>query len=227
MRLTDYGAQERPRERLLQHGPGHLSDAEILAMVLGTGTKARNAIELARHLLDQHRGLKGLWRAEAQALMRTPGIGLAKYAQIAASFELAKRALQEALPAGTAIAGAEDCAAYLKARLLAYDREVFVGVFLDNRHRIIATEELARGSIDSVQIYPREIVKRVLAHNAAALIFAHNHPSGANAPSQADLDFTRQMIAVLSAMDVRVLDHFIVGEGEPVSLRALGCIEYA
>ncbi|RMD71935.1 MAG: JAB domain-containing protein [Gammaproteobacteria bacterium] len=221
MPIKDWPKEERPREKLLERGAGALSDAELLAVLLRTGVKGKTAVDLARDFLADFGGLRGLLEADLKAL-QGKGLGKAKYAQLQAALELSRRHLLETLKRGDALTSPELTKSYLKARLRDYPHEVFACLFLDNRHRIIAFEELFRGTIDGASVHPREVVKRVLAHNAAAVIFAHNHPSGVAEPSGADRSITLRLKEALALIDVRVLDHVIIGDREATSLAERG-----
>lgn len=222
MAIRDWPVGERPREKLLQRGPEALSDAELLAIFLRTGVPGQSAVDLARNLLQEHGGLGRLLAADRKRFCHSPGLGDAKYAQLQAVLEMARRYLREQLDRGDALTSPQQTGDYLRTRLAGYPYEVFACLFLDNRHRVIEYEELFRGTIDGTSVHPREVVRRALAHNAAALILAHNHPSGVAEPSQADLSITRQLRSALALVDVRVLDHLIIGNGESVSLAARG-----
>lgn len=222
MRIADFPSSERPRERLLAHGASALADAELLALFLRCGTRGRSVLDLARELLARFGGLDALLAAPARDVVAQPGVGPAKYAQLAAATELARRALEHGLKREASLSSPRASAEFLRAWLRRYPYEVFACVFLDNRHRVIACEEMFRGTIDGASVHPREVVRRALAHNAAALILAHNHPSGVAEPSQADIAITRRLVDALALVDVRVLDHFVVGDGEPLSLAERG-----
>jgi DNA repair protein RadC len=222
--IREWPEGERPREKLLAGGPGALSDAELLAIFLRTGVRGKSALDLAQELIVEHGSLRALLCAEESAFTRMPGLGRAKYAQLQAVLELARRHLREKLQPRDAIADPDATRAYLRARLRDLGHEVFVCLFLDTRHRVIRDEELFRGTLDGASVYPREVVKRALALNAAAVIFAHNHPSGVAEPSAADHALTRRLVDALALVEVRVLDHFVVGEGEPVSFAERGLI---
>jgi DNA repair protein RadC len=212
MPITDWPADERPREKLLARGAQALSDAELLAIFLRTGIKGKSAVDLARQQLARFGGLRALMRAGRAEFCETPGLGEAKYAQLQASLEIARRHLAEMLPDREALKDPMMVRRYLQARLRDRDEEVFAALFLDNQHRVIAVEELAVGTIDGAGVYPREVVKAALRHGAAAVIFAHNHPSGMAEPSAADRALTERLKAALALVDIRVLDHFVVGE---------------
>jgi DNA repair protein RadC len=215
---------ERPREKLLRHGAATLSEAELLAILLQTGTRGHSAIDTARVLLGQFRSLRGLLTAERQAVCRTPGLGAAKYALLQASIELARRHYAELMEAGPPLANPRATRDYLRARLRDRDHEVFCCLFLDNRHRVIAFDEVFRGTIDGASVHPRDVVKLALARNAAAVILAHNHPSGIAEPSQADEMITGRLRDALALVDIRVLDHIVVGDGACVSFAERGLL---
>jgi DNA repair protein RadC len=222
MSIRDWPAEERPREKLLARGAAALSDAELLALFFGSGRRGRTAVDLGRDLLGAHGGLKALLELDSTALGSRPGIGPATASRLLAALELGRRYLASELQRPDAMTHPAACADYLRARIGGYPYEVFACVFLDNRHRVIACEELFRGSIDGASVHPREVVRRCLTHNAAAVIFAHNHPSGVAEPSQADRDITRHLQQALKLIEVRVLDHFIIGGGTPLSLAERG-----
>lgn len=224
MSIRDWPVAERPREKLLSLGAGSLSDAELLAIFLRTGVSGRSAVELARGLLREFGSLRGLLQADLPTFSRQQGLGPAKFAQLQAVLEMARRHLAEELHRGCALQSPQAVRDYLKALLRHEPHEVFACLFLDAKHRVLAFEALFQGSIDSASVYPRQVVKRALAHNAAALILAHNHPSGVAEPSQADRLLTQRLKDALALIEVRVLDHFIVGEGEPLSMAEHGWI---
>jgi DNA repair protein RadC len=224
MPITDWPADERPREKLLDRGPGALSDAELLAIFLRTGVKGKTAVDLARDLLTEHAGLRGLLAADPTRFCASRGLGMAKYVQIQAALEMGKRYLETELQRGDALTSPEETRRYLTIRLRGYPAEVFACLFLDNRHRVIEYEELFFGTIDGASVHPREVVRRALRHNAAAVILAHNHPSGISEPSQADIQITRRLRDVLNLIDVRVLDHLVIGDGPATSLAERGLL---
>lgn len=224
MTIRDWPAAERPREKLLARGAQSLSDAELLALFLGSGQRGQSAVDLGRDLLVRHGGLKPLLELAPAALKAERGLGDARAARLPAALELGRRYLAAELDRPGALADPSACATYLRARLRGYAYEVFACLFLDNRHRPIAFEELFRGSIHGASVYPREVVRRCLAHNAAAVIFAHNHPSGIAEPSHADREITTQLKQALDLIEVRVLDHFIVGSNATTSLAQRGLI---
>ncbi|MFA7095497.1 MAG: DNA repair protein RadC [Gammaproteobacteria bacterium] len=224
MRITDWPAAERPREKLLLRGPAALSDAELLAIFLRTGIKGRTAVDLARDLLREFGSLRKLLEADRKTFCKSKGLGDAKFVQLQAVLEMARRHLHETLQRGDALSSPDDTRRYLTARLRDYPHEVFACLFLDNRHRVIHFAELFQGTIDGASVHPREVVKQALAHNAAAVIFAHNHPSGIAEPSRADESITRRLKEALALVDIRVLDHIIIGDGETVSFAERGLI---
>jgi DNA repair protein RadC len=224
MAITDWQAEDRPREKLLQRGASALTDAELLAIFLRTGVQGKTAVDLARDLLADFGSLKALLDADQQRFCLARGLGDAKYAQLQAVLEMARRHFKEILQRGDVLTSPDITRAYLSAQLRGYSYEVFACLFLDNQHRVIQLDELFRGSIDSASVYPREVVKRALQYNAAAVIFAHNHPSGVSEPSSADKHITEKLKQALALFDIRVLDHFIIGDGEPYSLAEHGWI---
>lgn len=224
MSIQDWPVAERPREKLLNNGPLALSDAELLAVFLRTGTRGRTAVDLARELLTEFDGLRGILTADRRQLCRASGVGDAKYAQLQAVVEMARRHLGQRLQRGEPLTDPAATRDYLAAALRDLQHEVFACLYLDTRHRVIAWEELFRGTLDGTSVHPREVVKKALAHNAAALIFAHNHPSGVAEPSDADRRLTRRLREALALVDIRVLDHFVVGDGETVSFAERGLI---
>ena len=227
MRISDWPDDEKPREKLLQRGPGALSDAELLAIFLRTGIPGKNAVDLARELLNEYRSLRALLNANQAQFCRSKGLGVAKYVQLQASLEIARRHLGERLQRGDLLSSPHETRSYLAIQLRDYRHEVFACLFLDNRHRVIRFEEMFFGTIDGASVHPREVVKRALHHNAAAVIFAHNHPSGTAEPSQADHFITHRLTDALALVDVRVLDHIIVGDGEWVSFAERGLLDAA
>jgi len=224
MPITDWPVDERPREKLLARGPESLSDAELLAIFLRTGRRGRTAVDLARELLARFGGLRQLLAADRDTLCAVPGLGEAKYTQLVAALEISRRHLEARLPRGEPLQSPRDTLAFLQASLRDRPYEVFCCLFLDNRHRVLAFEELFRGTLNGTAVYPREIVKRAMALNAAAVILVHNHPSGVAEPSRADEVLTERLKEALSLIEVRVLDHIVVGDGEAVSFSERGLI---
>ncbi|KGY07481.1 hypothetical protein NM09_18380 [Vibrio caribbeanicus] len=213
-----------PREKLISHGPHALTDAELLAIFLRTGTKGMNVIELSDFLLKDFGSLRKLFGASKEEFCQHKGLGTAKYVQLQAVLELTQRYLSETLQRGDALTSPEQTKLYLSGLLRDKQREEFYVLYLDNQHRVIVGESLFQGTIDAASVYPREVVKRALEHNAAALILAHNHPSGVAEPSQSDRRITRRISDALALVDVRILDHFVVGDGEIVSFAERGWI---
>jgi DNA repair protein RadC len=224
MAIKDWAEEIRPREKLLQRGAQALTDAELLAIFLRTGVKGKSALDLAQDLLNEFGDLRSMLSAEQQRFCEAKGLGAAKYVQLQASVELSKRYLRECLQRGDVLTNPEATRNYLLTELSGRQHEVFACLFLDNKHRIIKYEELFYGTIDGASVYPREVVKRALHHNAAAIIFAHNHPSGVAEPSQADIVITQHLKQALDLIDIRVLDHFVVGDGLGISLSERGLI---
>ncbi len=223
MTIADWPAAERPRERLLALGAAALSDAELIAVFLRTGVRGKSALDLARELLSRCGGLSGLLGAD-----RMPegvrGLGAAKTAQLGAVLEVARRCLGEELRSGCALSSPSAVRDYLRLTLGAREHEVFVALLLDAQHRVLQTDELFRGTLTQTSVYPREVVKAALAANAAAVIFAHNHPSGVAQPSQADELLTRQLKEALALVDIKVLDHFIVAGNQCLSFAERGLL---
>ncbi len=224
MAIKDWPVHERPRERLLAQGPEALSDAELLAIFLRTGVRGKTAVDLARELLRDFGGLRPLLEADRARFCAGRGLGDGKYVALQAALEMARRHLAAVLQRGDALGSPAQTRAYLASRLRGLPHEVFACLYLDNRHRVIAFEPLFRGTIDGASVHPREVVRRALDHNAAALIFSHNHPSGVAEPSRQDIDITRRLRQALALVDIRVLDHIVVGDGEMVSLAERGLV---
>lgn len=224
MAITDWPSDDRPREKLLQKGADALSDAELLAIFLRTGMRGKSAVDLARDLLKTFGTLSALCSASEAELCAVPGVGRAKYVQLQAAIEMARRALRERMAAGDALSAPSAVRDYLKLKIQSLPHEVFVALFLDTRNRLIAAEELFRGTLTQTSVYPREVVKRALHHNAGAVIFAHNHPSGTAEPSHADELLTHALKEALGLVDVRVLDHFVVGGGITLSFAERGLL---
>lgn len=222
MAITDWPAQERPREKLLEQGAAALSDAELLAIFLRTGVRGKSAVDLARELLSGFGGLRALLTADQASFCQHLGLGTAKFAQLQAVLEMARRHLAEQLSQTDALTSPELTRRYLQAQLRDRDHEVFACLLLDNQHRVLKYAELFRGTLDGAAVYPREVVKLALAQSAAAMILVHNHPSGVAEPSQADRAITSRLQQALALVDVRVLDHLIVGDGYCVSFAERG-----
>ena len=224
MPISQWPKDQRPRERLLLQGAAALSDAELLAIFLRTGVSGMTAVDLARQLLREFGGVGGLLHAEQADFCRGRGMGPAKYAELQAVLELARRYLYEHLVEQPSIDGSAQIKDYLILTMRASSRELFRVMLLDIRHRLIKTTELFQGTIDRAAAYPREVVKLALMHNAAAVIVAHNHPSGEAEPSSADLDLTLRLQQALALVDIALLDHFIVGRSGCVSLAERGIL---
>lgn len=224
MSIREWPADERPREKLLLRGASSLSDAELLAVFLGSGVRGRNVVELARGLLVKFGGLRQLLEADRETFVGELGLGPVKYSQLQALLEIGRRNLATCIERDSAMDNPAAVRRYLKAMLRHEASEVFGCLFLDAKHRPLAFEILFRGTIDRANIYPREVVRRALLHNAAALILCHNHPSGISEPSQDDVHMTLALKRALGLIDVRVLDHIIVGDGEPLSMVEEGWI---
>jgi DNA repair protein RadC len=223
MRISDWPLAERPRERLLAGGAAALSDAELVAVLLRSGVRGKSAVDLARELLTQYEGVTRVLEAGAE-LETIKGLGPAKRAQFAAAIELARRSLQEKLKESAALTSPGAVRDYLRLRLASRKEEAFVCIWLDAQHRAIAIEEPFRGTLTQTSVYPREIVKAALRFNAAAVIFAHNHPSGVAQPSQSDELLTRNLKEALSLIEVKVLDHFIVAGNQAISFAERGLL---
>lgn len=224
MHIRDWPETERPREKLLARGTGSLSDAELLALFLGSGTAGRDAVAAARELLAGQGGLRPLLDREPKALTRLHGIGPARACLLAAALELGHRHLAAQLERGDALGDPEAAGRYFAQRLRGQQHEVFAVLYLDTRHRALGFEELFRGGIDGAEIHPRVLVQRALAHGAAAAILGHNHPSGNPEPSAADRAVTLRIKQALALVDVRLLDHFVIGDGAPVSMARRGLL---
>ena len=222
MLLKDLPQDARPREKLLARGPGALSDAELLALLLRTGLPGKNALQMGQELVDTFGGIGGLLHTSADALKKIKGLGPAKRAEIVAVLELARRALTSQLQEKTMFSNPQAIRDYLQLQLGGRDHEIFAVLFLDTSHRLIVLEEMFRGTLTQTSVYPREVVVRALALNAANVVLAHNHPSGIAQPSRADESITQTLKAALALVDVRVLDHFIVTANEAVSMSELG-----
>jgi DNA repair protein RadC len=224
MHIRDWPADERPREKLLARGAAALSDAELVAIFLGSGLRGRDAVATARELLGAHGPLRALLDCTPVQLAKLPGLGPARACTLAAALELGQRHLHAQLERGAALTDPHAAGRYFAQRLRGLPHEVFAAMFLDTRHRTIAFEELFRGTIDGAEVHPREIARRALAHNAAAVIVGHNHPSGNPEPSAADRAVTARLKQALALVDLRLLDHFVIGDGAPVSMAARGWV---
>ncbi len=224
MHIHDWPEGERPREKLLAQGAARLSDAELLAVFLGSGTRGRSAVAVGRQLLMRAGNLRALLDMPAAELAQLPGVGPARACALAGALELGTRHLAQGLARGEALTEPGRAGEYLSRRLRALPYEVFACLFLDTRHRVIAFEELFRGTLDGAEVHPREVVQRCLAHHAAAVILGHNHPSGSAEPSAADRAVTARLKQALALVEVRLLDHFIIGDGPPCSMARLGAV---
>ena len=222
MPITDWPKSERPREKLINLGANVLSDAELLAIFLRTGIKGKTAVDLARDIICHFGGLRNLLLADKKTFCQFCGLGEAKFAQLQAVLELSRRHLKEKLQRGEYLQNPQATQDYLSARLRDLPYEVFACLFLDNQHRVIEFEILFQGTINGASVHPREVVRKTLKHNAAALILAHNHPSGIAEPSSADRHITKLLSEALALIDVRVLDHIVVGDGECVAFSERG-----
>lgn len=219
MGINDWPEGERPREKLIQRGAASLSDAELLAIFLRTGVTGKSAVDLARDLLSRFKSLTQMFAASEADFCAIHGMGQAKYVQMQAVLEMSRRALGEEMSSGDALNSPRAVKEYLQLLLRSRQQEVFMVIFLDAQHRVVANEELFQGTLTQTSVYPREVVKRALFHNAAAVILAHNHPSGVAEPSQSDRMLTDALKQALALVDVRVLDHFIVAGS--------GCLSFA
>ncbi|MEK7792010.1 MAG: DNA repair protein RadC [Pseudomonadota bacterium] len=217
MAIPDWPAPERPREKLLQKGATALSDTELLAIFLRTGITGKSAVDLARDLLKHYGSLTKLFAANQGSFCQLHGMGSAKYAQLQAVLEMSRRALAEELENKNAMNSPKLVRDFLRLSLANKEHEVFIGIFLDAQNHVITSEELFSGTLTQASVYPREVVKHALLHNAAAIIFAHNHPSGTAEPSHADKVLTQSLKQALALIDVKVLDHFIIGSGTTLS----------
>ena len=224
MGIAQWQAGEGPRDKLLERGEQALSDAELLAIMLRTGYRNCSALELARQLLEEFGGLGGLMRVESPQLLAWPGVGGAKYAQLRAALELARRQALQALRASDVLSNPGETLRFLQYHLGTQSREVFCCIFLDSQHQVLCCEDLFFGTLDGAAVYPREVATRALQYRAAAVIFAHNHPSGVAEPSSADRRITERLCAALSLLDIRVLDHVIVGRGREFSFAQEGLL---
>ena len=225
MAITDWPEDERPRERLLAQGAAALSDAELLALFLRVGIKGKSAVDLARDLINCFGSLNRLFSASQAEFAAIPGMGPAKYAQLQAVLEMSRRALAEELKQSSALSTPEAVRNFLRLHLAGLKHEVFFALWLDAQNRLIVAEELFCGTLTQASVYPREVVKKALAHNAAAVVLAHNHPTGVAEPSGADAYLTRELKQALALVDVKVLDHFIVaGSSNPVSFAERGLL---
>lgn len=224
MAIRDWPEHERPREKLLSQGADRLTDAELLAVLFGSGCRGKSAVDLAGELIRHFGSLRGLMSADRRRCSATPGLGGRRYGMLQAALELSRRHYQQEVAAQPLLDSPAATRVFLVARLRDLPYEVFCALFLDNRHRLIACDELFRGTIDGASVHPREVVRQALSRNAAAVILAHNHPSGIAEPSQADELITLRLKDALGLVDIRVLDHLIVGDNRCVSLAERGVL---
>lgn len=222
MAITDWPEDERPREKLLQNGASTLSDAELLAIFLRVGVKGKSAVDLSRDLLNAFGSLNGIFSASLSDITQIHGMGESKYVQLQAIFEMSRRALAEEMQTTDVLSSPEKVSDYLSLKIGQLSREVFMVLFLDAQNRVITQEILFEGTLTQTSVYPREVIKRALHHNAASVILAHNHPSGVAEPSRADEMITQELKKALALVDVRVLDHFIVAGNVTLSFAAKG-----
>ncbi|WP_017443762.1 RadC family protein [Gayadomonas joobiniege] len=224
MAIKDWPEQTRPREKLLTGGAASLNDAELLAIFLRTGAAGVSAVELAQHLLVEFGSLRALMAASKEAFIKGKGLGEAKFCQLQACLEMSRRYLAEVVQKGQALTSVEAVKSFLSIELRDLHNEVFACLFLDNQHKVISFDVLFHGTIDGASVYPRVVAEEALNKHAAAVIFAHNHPSGVAEPSQADKQITSRLKDALALFDIRVLDHFIIGEGPPMSFAEHGLL---
>ena len=224
MLLKDLPQEARPREKLLSRGAAALSDAELLALLLRSGIQGKNVLQLAQELVDRFGGVAGLLHTPAESLKTVKGLGPAKRAELVAVLELARRALAQELMQKPLFNTPQAVRDYLQLQLGGLHHEVFAVLFLDSQHRLIALEEMFRGTLTQTSVYPREVVKQALTLNASSVVLAHNHPSGTAQPSRADEALTHTLKAALALVDVRVLDHFVVTASQAVSMAELGLV---
>tara|TARA_R110002073_G_scaffold91797_3_gene215751 strand:+ start:390 stop:1064 length:675 start_codon:yes stop_codon:yes gene_type:complete len=224
MSMAQWPRGERPREKLLNKGVSSLSDAELLAVLLQTGIRGKTSLDVARDMLGRYGGLAGLMAADRKSLTENPGVGAAKAARFVAMKELSQRQMLEGIQSKDILTSSSATRDYLRAKFRDCQSEIFSCLFLNNQHHVVKLEELFRGTIDGAAVYPREVVKRCLHHNAAAVILAHNHPSGVAEPSQADIAITNKLRIALQTIDVRVLDHLVIGNSMVVSFAERGLL---
>ncbi len=224
MPINHWPLNERPREKLLTFGAKNLSDAELLAIFVNTGVRGKTALDIARELLTTFGGLKKLLQSYPHEMYRQPGLGKAKYALLKAALELGRRFIDHDIQPGEALQDSQLTSRFLANQLKNYSHEVFACLFLDNHNRLICFEELFQGTLNEASIYPREVVKRALSHNAAKVILAHNHPSGNPTPSQADKEVTQRLKQALALVEVSVVDHFVIGQQGVISFAERGLL---
>lgn len=222
MTISNWPLKERPREKLLSLGAKNLSDAELLAIFLRCGIPGKTALDLARDLLTEAGSIKKLLSAEAAFYYQKKGLGKAKFAILKAAFELGRRCIEHDLEIGESLPNGAATKKFLQDKLKLYEQEVFACVFLNNQNQVLAFEEIFKGTLSEVNVYPREVIKRCLAHNAAKIILAHNHPSGNPTPSRADRELTRVLQESLNLLEIKLLDHIVVGQKECFSFLEAG-----
>jgi DNA repair protein RadC len=222
--MRNWPESEQPRQKCLRQGAANLTNAELLTLILGTGSQGQSALELAQKLLTRFGSIRQILNAKSSALLDITGMGRGKVASLKASLELARRHLRCEIEQSPSLNDTSAACQYVHAELADHPHEVFACLFLDSRNRLIIFEKLFTGTINSAQVHARELVRRSLDHNAAGLILAHNHPSGHAEPSQADCDLTRELSRILAVLDIRVLDHIVVGHTDTVSMAARGLI---
>jgi DNA repair protein RadC len=224
MKIMEWPTQERPRERLLKDGAASLSDAELLAIFLRTGTRSQNVVDLSRHLLKQFGGLRQLLEADLKTFSQQPGMGSAKYCQLQASLELSKRYLQQSLQLNQSFSSPDEVKQFLSTLLSHHKREQFIVLFLNNQHQLLVQETLFQGTINSSEVHPRVVVEKALGYHAAAVVLAHNHPSGCLEPSLSDRQITDRIQQALQLVDIRTLDHIIIAQNQSYSFAEHGLI---
>ena len=224
MKIHHWPENDRPREKLIQFGAQTLSDTELLAILINSGTKHKSAVELARQAMSEFGGPRGLFLANKKQFLAKQGLGVAKFALVQAGKELFKRSMVEEVKETASFTCADSASDYLRAQLSENQREVFAMLMLDSQHQLIAYREMFKGTINSAAVYPRELVKQAIADNAAAVILAHNHPSGVAEPSKADIQITQRIKQAFALIDVSVLDHFVIGHANSVSLAQRGLL---
>ncbi|MEO8402323.1 MAG: DNA repair protein RadC [Gammaproteobacteria bacterium] len=224
MPITQWPLNERPREKLLLHGEKYLSDAELLAILVNTGVRGKTALDIARELLSEFGGLRAILQSHPQVIYQKRGLGKAKYALLKAAIELGRRYFDSHIEVGATLSDSEHTKRFLAHQLKNYPHEVFACIFLDNHNRMLRFEELFHGTLTEASVYPREVVKRGLLHNAAKIILVHNHPSGNPTPSDADHEITQLLKQALMLVDIVVIDHIIIGDKEHVSFAENGLL---
>jgi DNA repair protein RadC len=224
MKIREWRKEDRPRERLITQGAESLSDAELLAIFLRTGIPGTNVVELSQQLLKQFGSLRGLFKANLAEFISGPGLGTAKYVQLQAVLEMSRRYFAEKLQRGDSLNNPKDTALFLQSKLRDLPFEVFAMLSLDSQHRVVRYHQLFQGTIDSASVYPRVIAQQALEDNAAAMILAHNHPSGVAEPSNSDRLITGRIVSALALLDIKVLDHLVIGDGESISFAEKGLL---